>query len=80
MKFNFYNKKFSDCKSDTKKVWGLINKMLGRKKQNFSIIFTSPDASHNLVNTLPPIASKLVSEDTLKIQIQISPSVDTLKI
>ena len=62
MKFNFYNKKFSDCKSDTKKVWGLINNMLGRKKRNSSIIFTSPDASHNFNKYFTSVASKLVSE------------------
>ena len=37
LKFDYYNKKFNDCKSDTKKVWGVINDVLGRKKEILSL-------------------------------------------
>ena len=63
IKFEFYNQKFSDCKSDTKKVWSLINNMLGRKKRNSCIIFTSSDASHNFNKYFTSVAAKLVSEN-----------------
>ena len=63
LKYDYYNKKFSDCKSDTKKVWGLINKVLGRKKRNFVLTFQSPNASHNFNKYFTSIASKLISEN-----------------
>ena len=65
LKFDYYNKKFSDCKSDSKKVWGLINKVLGRKKRNSVLTFTSSDASHNFNKYFTSIASKLMTENYL---------------
>ena len=63
LKFEYYNKKFNDCKSDTKKVWGLINNVLGRKKRNSVLTFTSKDASHNFNKYFTSVASKLISEN-----------------
>ena len=34
VKYDYYTKKFINCKSNTKKVWQLINHVLGRKKRN----------------------------------------------
>ena len=62
-KYDFYNKKFNDCKSDTKKVWSLINDVLGRKKRNSLLTFPSHDASHNFNKYFTSIAAKLVSEN-----------------
>ena len=63
VKFDYYNKKFNDCKSDTKKVWGVINHVLGRKKRNSVLIFSSSDASHNFDKYFTSVASKLISEN-----------------
>ena len=63
LKFDFYNKKFNDCKSDTKKVWGLINNVLGRKKRNSVLTFSSADASHNFNKYFTSVATRLVSEN-----------------
>ena len=58
LKFSYYDNKFSNCKSDTKKVWSLINDVLGRKKRNSVLTFTSIYAAHNFNKYFTSIASK----------------------
>ena len=40
VKYDYYNNKFVNCKADTKKVWSIINNVLGRKKRNSTLTFT----------------------------------------
>ena len=63
IKYNYFDKKFNACKSNTKKVWGLVNNLLGRKKRNSVLTFTSEDAAHNFNIYFTSIASKLVADN-----------------
>ena len=63
LKYDYYNKKFLNCQSNTKKVWQLINHVLGRKKRNTVLAFKSEEAAHNFNDYFTSIASKLILEN-----------------
>ena len=63
IKYNYYEKKFIGCKADTKKVWSVINNILGRKKRNSVLTFTAEDAAHNFNAYFTSIATNLLIEN-----------------
>ena len=63
VKYDYYNNKFLNCKNNTKKVWQLINHVLGRKKRNSVLHFKNDDAGHNFNKYFTSIASNLISKN-----------------
>ena len=63
VKYDYYHNKFLNCKNNTKKIWQLINQVLGRKKRNSVLHFKTEDASHNFNKYFTSIASNLISEN-----------------
>ena len=72
-KYDFYDKKFSDCKSDLKKTWRNINQILGRKRRNHLLTFNDPDASHNFNKYFTSIAHNLLCKNYSDSNINNSP-------
>ena len=62
-KYDYYDNKFSSCKSDLKKTWSNINQILGRKRRNRLLTFNSPDAPHNFNKYFTSIASNLINKN-----------------
>ena len=62
-KYDYYNKKFQDNQSDTKKTWQLINNILGRKRSNKLLTFPNHDAAHNFNKYFTSIATDLISRN-----------------
>ena len=63
VKFDHFDKAFKENENDLKKTWGLINNILGRKRQNKILIFTEKDASHKFNSYFVNVANNLVRDN-----------------
>ena len=63
VKYDYYDKKNSACKSDLKKTWNNINTILGRKRRNRLLTFNTCDTPHNFNKYFTSIASNLINRN-----------------
>ena len=63
VKFDYFKKKLDDNKHDLKKTWGLINGILGRKRQNRLLTFPEADAAHSFNKYFVSFANNLVNRN-----------------
>lgn len=61
-KYDYFNKEFTDCKSDLKKTWNTINKILGRKRRSQLLTFKNDDAPHNFNTYFTSVAHNLIDK------------------
>ena len=63
VKFDYFKKKLDDNKHDLKKTWGLVNGILGRKRQNRLLTFPEEDAAHSFNKYFVSVAKDLLNKN-----------------
>ena len=63
VKFDYFKSKLDENKHDLKKTWGLINRILGRKRQNRLLTFPEEDAAHNFNKYFVSVANDLLENN-----------------
>ena len=61
--FDYFKKKLDDNKHDLKKTWGLVNGILGRKRQNRLLTFPEEDAAHSFNKYFVSVAKDLLNKN-----------------